>query len=185
MLSEKLANLSLSPREKIGAVIAVLLIIAALTYYLVARPVWNWLEAVGQHIRVAEKQMTVNQRILAPPIRETAEREYQRYDGYMVKKGSTAEENAQMLGAIEELASQAGITLGNTKPRDVRSLELAEEYAVEIEVECGLANFIRLLYSLQESPQLLRVDKMTVGPKGRGDAAEVKATLLVSKELFL
>ena len=101
----------------------------------------------------------------------------------MKKKMSTDEEKNDMLSTIVNLAGESGVKLGSTKQREPRLGEI-EEYTVEVEVEAGWDHLEQFLYRLQESPQLLRVENLALGPKG-ADAAEVKGSLLITKVLTL
>jgi hypothetical protein len=183
MIFEKLSHMS--PREKVGLALAAIVILAVVLFYLVVRPVRNWFVDMARQIVTQEERVADYERILAPAYRTPVEQEYLRYEKYMQKRGSTAEESGQMQSTIEELASQSGITLGNTKQREARVVEGVEEYGVDLDVEGGLGNLVRFMHGLQESPQLLRVEKMTLSPKGRADSQDVKGTLTITKAVFL
>jgi Tfp pilus assembly protein PilO len=124
-------------------------------------------------------------KILAPSRVKAIDAEYQQYGRLIGMRTSPAEENAKMLGEIEGLASQASVVLNGTKPREPKAREYYEEYPVEIEVEGEWAGIAGFLYGLQHSPQLLKVQDLTLSPKARETPSVVKGAILVTKVVGL
>ena len=172
----------LSPRERQGFVLALGFVLLAILYLGVANPLRNWFAEMDRKIEVEKKRAQRNQRVLA--VRDVVQKDYREKEGFLKKKMSTDEERNDMVSTVVNLATQAGVTLGSTKQRDPRLGEI-EEYAVDVEVEARLDRLEEFLYRLQESTQLLRVETLSLGPKGGADPNEVKGSLLITKVLTL
>ena len=172
----------LSSRERQGVLVALGVVFLAILYLLVLHPLVNWFKETDLKIEVERKRAMRNQRVLA--LRDAIQNDFREKEGLLKKKLSTDEERNDMVTAVVNLAAQSGITLGSTKQHEPRLGEI-EEYAVEVEVEGGLDRLEEFLYRLQASPQLLRVENMSLGPKGGPDSVEVKGSLLITKVLTL
>lgn len=183
MISEKWSKLS--SRERAGIIVAVCVLVMVLLQWIIVIPLRTWFGEKKRHIESESRKVVYNERVLAPANRKAVVEVYQQYEGQMKKKGTTAEENAAMFGVIEGLAREYGVTLVASKPQDPQIFDIEERYSVEIEIEADISRLMRFLYEVESTPQLLRIDKLTVNPQNRADTALLKGNVLISKHVIL
>ncbi len=176
---------SILPRKRdawmmLTGVVVVLLLVAGIAL----GPIRSKIHDLDADIANQEKKLAKNLRSLAPAARKTAESEYQQYGLRIQKKGSTDEENSQMLAELDRLAGASKLTLLATKPQKPVPDRDFELYAVEIEVEAEMPALLGFVYGIESSVQLLRIDRLVIDSKGGGSAV-VKAALTVSKIVTL
>jgi len=147
-------------------------------------PVRNKFYDLERDILAQEKTLARNLRILAPTAKKAVESEYQQYGLRIQKKGSSDEENSQMLAELDRLAGQSKLTLLATKPQKTKPECDSETYVVEIEVEAEMPILMGFIYGIETSAQLLRIDRLIIDSKDGGSAI-VKAALTVSKIVTL
>ncbi len=144
-------------------------------------PVRKRFEQLDETITMREKEVARNLRILAPTSKDAITREYAEYGEMIKKRGSTAAENAAMLSEIEKTATEVGLSLSATKPREAQVKRDYERYEVEIEVDAEMSQIIRLIHAVESSPQVLRVEKVAIDSKKSGSAVSLRAGMLISK----
>lgn len=147
-------------------------------------PFRNKFHDLESEISVQEKALARNLRILAPNARKAVEAEYQQYGRRILKKGSSDEENSQMLAELDRLAGQSKLMLLATKPQKTKLDRDFETYVVEIEVEAEMPALMGFIYEIESSAQLLRIERLVIESKEVG-ASTVKATLTISKIVTL
>ncbi len=148
-------------------------------------PVRGRFRYLEEEIAIQEAKLNRNLAIVAPTAREAVEKEFRRYGEMIRKRGSSDEENSQMMSEIDKLAGLNKVTLSATKPRDTKKEKDYEAYGVEIEVEADMAALMGFLYAIESSSQLLRVDHMTVESKGAKDSTSLHGILTISKVVTL
>lgn len=79
--------------------------------------------------------------------------------------GSDEEEIARLLNFIEQTARKNGVSLSDVKPQPVRSDKVTKQYTVELNAEASLASVTDFVYELEHSPQMLRLERVTMTPK--------------------
>jgi len=100
------------------------------------------------------------------------------------RSGSDEEEVAKILGEIESLARQSKVYLANMKPQSPKEIDFYKEYAVEIDAEGEIVPLTAFLHQLNTSTQLLRVEKLRLSSKKKGDKT-LKASMLIIRILVL
>jgi len=148
-------------------------------------PVRKSFDQINETIAGREKEVARNLRILAKASRGAILKEYADYGEMIRKRGSTAEANAALLSEIEKVASGAGVSLSATKPREPRIDPDYERYEVEIEVDADMGQILRLIYAIESSAQVLRVERATIDSLKTGTAGTLRAGMLVSKVVTL
>ena len=125
-------------------------------------------------------------RVIAPKPMGVVTNEYARYGTMLKMKGSSDEENSSMLSEVDRLAGENKVTLSATKPREQRIKDAYQEnYAVTIEIEAALPQVMSFLYAVESSPQLLRVDSLSLESRTGKSADWVRGTLVISKVVTL
>jgi len=161
-------------------ILAGIVVVALLLAGIALGPIRNKFHDIENDISLQEKKLARNLRILAPSVRKAVEREYQQYGARIQKKGSTDEENSQMLAELDRLAGQNKLTLLSTKPQKAKIDRDCETYVVEIEVESEIPALMGFVYGIETSDQFLRIDRFVIDSKDAGSAM-VKSVLTISK----
>ncbi|MEI6564556.1 MAG: GspMb/PilO family protein [bacterium] len=164
----------------VGVVLVVLLFVGV-----ALGPIRSMIQKLDDEIVAQEKQLAVNLRILAPSAKKVVEAEYSRYGTRIQKKGSSEEENSQMLSELDTLAGQNKVKLLSTKPRKTKVESDFEAYSVEIEVEADMPLLMGFIYGVESSAQLLRIDRLVIDSKGGGESVSPRAALVISKIVTL
>lgn len=165
-------------------IIAGIAVVVLLLAGIALGPVRNKFRNLKDDIAIQEKKLARNLRILAPAAKNAVEGEYRRYGMRIQKKGSSDEENSQMLAELDRLAGQNKLTLLATKPQKAKIDRDFETYIVEIEVEAEMPAIMGFVYGIETSSQLLRIDRLAIDSKDSGSAI-VKGVLLISKIVAL
>lgn len=174
----------LTPREKVGMILAAVAALGVIFTWGLVQPIRKWFQVQAQAIQVEKNVVAWNRRILAGG--DTIQQEARQYEDYMKMKGSITEENAEMNNALVALAEEAGVVLVNTKTRDPRDSGLIKEFSEEVEIEGTTNGLVQFLYGAQTSPQLLRVETLTLGLKGGTEVSNLlKGSLLITKAVIV
>jgi Tfp pilus assembly protein PilO len=94
--------------------------------------------------------------------------------------GSDEEEIARLLNSIEQTARKNGVSLSDVKPQPVRSDKITKQFVVELNAEAGLSSLVDFIYELENSPQMLRLGKVTLSPKD-DKSPTIRAFLVVNR----
>jgi hypothetical protein len=181
-----MAITTLIPRGKdawilVGGVVGIVILGAII----LMGPVKSRFRNLEEEISVQETRLNRNLAIVAPTAREAVEKEFKRYGEVIFKRGSSDEENSQMMSEIDKIAGLNKVILSATKPRDAKKEKDYEAYGVEIEIEADMAALMGFLYSIESSAQLLRVDRLAIESKGSKDPSSLHGTLTISKVVTL
>jgi len=169
----------LSKKERIGLVVALVIIIVVLVDKLVISPVGEKFRRIDQEIDFSEKKLSRDLRNINN--KDLIESEYKKYKDFVKKSSSSDEEDvANILAEIESLARSTGVNLVDIKPQATKRTDFYKEYAIAVEVEASMEQVITFLYNLNNSEQLLRAVKLRIGLKSK-ESSLMKASLLVTK----
>jgi Tfp pilus assembly protein PilO len=168
----------LSKKEKIGLVVAGIIVLAVLVDRAVIAPMGAKLRRVEQEIAFREKKLNHDLRNIHN--KDFIEREYKRYKEFLKKNSASDEENvSNMLAEIEGVARTTGVDLVDVKPQASKQVDFYKEYAAEVTIEGRMDQVVAFLHKLNSSSQLLRAVKVHLGMAQKGTSA-VKASLLVT-----
>ncbi len=159
----------LKPSERILFVIVLVLLALGFAYYGGWKPIQAKFaslddEIFSMQLRLRKAKILVHQR---DQILEESKK-YPNLQGMDARKDD--EENASLLGFIEEEARKASITLSDVKPQSMSEDRLTKRYTVELVVEAEMKALIAFVYHLQFSPQMLKVQRAEMAPKEEGSA---------------
>ena len=90
-----------------------------------------------------------------------------------------------MVAEVEMLATQAKIALSATKPREPHSDRDYEQYSVDLDFEASMAQTATFLYAVENSSQMLRIDKLVLDVKAAKSAGMLKVSAIVSRVVTL
>jgi Tfp pilus assembly protein PilO len=110
--------------------------------------------------------------------------EFEKYMAFIKKKGSDEEDVASFLKEIESLAQKSKVSLINIKPQPVKKMEFYKKYTIEIKGEGHIEQFVKFIYYLQKSYQILKVEKIHFNVRN-SFSTRVKGSLIITKILVM
>ena len=168
----------MSPREKAGIAIAAVVVLVVFVDRFIVNPMAVRMHRINAEIKAGENALRLDTGLAGQKGAVSAE--YGKYSAYVRKSGSDEEEQTKMFGEIEELERKSGVSPLNMKAIAPRAVDFYRKYEVELEVEGEMEQIVNFLYLLNNSPQLLRAEKVTLNPRDR-DSAAVRAKMNVTK----
>lgn len=173
--------LNLSQREKRLFYLTISLLAILFIYRFVIKPVVvNWKD-LDEKISVSGLKLEKSQKMLN--LKSRIQRDYERYASSVRMTGSEEEEMAKFLTEIESLARSSSVHISGIKPLPIKKVDFYKKYIVELEAEGDINQVSRFIYDIQNSPQLLKIDKFSLSTKGAGTNL-LKCNILVSKVLI-
>jgi len=172
----------LSKKEKIGLVVAFLILSCALMDRVVISPINKRFRGLNSQIGIAEKQLGRHLRNLMR--KGDVTKRYAKYVMYVKKIGSDEEDVARVLAEIEALARRSGVSLSDIKPQASKDISFYKQYTVEVEANGDMNSIVHFLYQLNSSNQLLRAEKLRLSMKERESSSVVKASVLITQILI-
>lgn len=168
-------------RERNLFYFAVILIFLWIAHTFVIKPIVVKWKEIDKQLEVSSLKLERNQKMIAR--REKIQRDYNSYASSVKMVGSEEEEMAKFLTEIESLARSSSVYISDIKPRPVKKVEFYKKYFVELDAEGDINQISKFIYDIQNSSQLLKIDKFSLGTKGAGTNL-LKCHLLVSKILI-
>jgi len=168
----------MSAREKAGIAVAAIVVLVVFVDRFIVNPMAVRMHRLNREIKASENDLRLDIGLAGQ--KDAVSAEYGKYSAYVRKSGSDEEEQTKMFGEIEELERKSGVSPVNMKPIAPRTVDFYKKYEVELEVEGEMEQVVNFLYLLNNSPQLLRAEKVTLSPRDR-DSAAVKAKVNVTK----
>lgn len=172
---------NLTKREKNLFYLAMFLIFVWITHNFVIKPIivkWKELDD-----KIEEKSLKLEKNIRMIDRKERIEHEYENYASAVKMGGSEEEEMAKFLTEVESLASSSSTHIIEIKPRPSKKIQFYKKYLIDLDAEGDINQLSKFIYDIQNSSQLLKVDKFSLGTKGAGTNL-LKCRLLVSKILI-
>jgi hypothetical protein len=172
----------LGKRER-ALLLAMLLVLGGVAVDgLLVRPMARRLAVLDAGIQAEESRLAYQDRVLES--REAVRKRYEAARGLVGVASSPAAAIDDLKGEIDELARRHNIVLQAMDHRESKTDGASQEFWVEIgKCEAGVSDMVGLLCALRDSPGLLRVDRLTLGPAGSVD--RVKGSMLISKVMLL
>lgn len=172
---------NLSQREKRLFYLTIGLIAALFIYRFVIRPVVVTWKGLDEKISVTNLKFEKSQKMLS--LKGRIQRDYEKYASSVKMAASEEEEMAKFLTEIESLARSSSVHISGIKPLPIKKVDFYKKYIVELEAEGDINQVSKFIYDIQNSPQLLRIDKFSLGTKGAGTNL-LKCNILISKVLI-
>jgi O-succinylbenzoate synthase len=172
---------NLSSREKYIFYLTLTVIFLTLTYKFIFEPLnekWSQLNS-----QILAKQIELKRRIQYLQQEEKVKQIYQKYAEKARMSGSEEEEMAVLLSEMEKNSSATKIHIVNIKPRPIKDLSICKKYILEMNCEATMEDYIKFIYNLQKSTQLIRVEKIKLTSQGK-DSPLLKARIVISKLLI-
>lgn len=171
-----------SKREKLIASIVLGLAFFFLIYSLILEPLLRKLSNINAQIVVQESKFKKNLKILSQEKKVASQ--YKQFAELMRLKASDEQEMAKLLSEIESVAQGINIRILDMKPQRIKNIDFYKNFSVALIIDGQLKDITQFLYSLQNLPHLIKVDKLHL-EKESAFQPELKASLQVSKDLIL
>jgi len=170
---------NITKRERIMGAVTIGVALTALLYNFAVEPLLRQWKALDGRIKEKEIAFTKYMRIVRD--KDIIEKLYSDYAPYVEdKKSSAEEENAAALDRIEKLARGANVRITNIKPLKIKNFGDYDKYSFRVATESGIEELSKMIYDLQSSPRLLKVDRMVLRAKDR-EPDVIRAMLQISK----
>ena len=171
----------LGARERWGLGLALAFALVLLVDRLVVTMVTHRIRAVEGQMARESKELAYNRRVLRS--KGPIEAEYERIEALLASGLPDSEAINQVMGEVDDLALGAGIDVKKREHRPSVASRGYTEFLVEInEFESSMANLLTFLHRVWETPGMLRVKRITVGPAG--EEGVVEGSAVISKILI-
>ncbi len=173
--------LQLPPREQVGLSLACAAVLLLSADHFVVKPVFAELKRMD--VSIAEKEKKVEGHLKTLRYKESIETQYEQVKN-LVGISSSGQEAIDFKGRIDDMAPQSGISIKSRKLLPPTPTDFLVTYSLQIGgFEAEMAALINFLHQVQETPGLLRVQRLTVTSQSENDS--VKGTLTISKAMTL
>lgn len=172
----------LSKREKIVFYITVFFVFALIVSRLVLNPAISKIETLNKEISEQEENIKKSLLILSREGEIIAEHE--RYTSYFESEESKSEEPISFLKTIENLAQNSYVEIMDIKPASPQEGPLIKEHFISLSCEAAMEDLFNFLYSIEDSEQLLAIERIVVTPK-EDEPDIVRCSMYISKVLIL
>jgi Tfp pilus assembly protein PilO len=171
--------MKLSGREIKILYVLIATILIAFVYSFTLRPLIIRWKDVNEKMQVAKTRL--HKSILLIQAKKDIDQEYRLYEEKLKSTGSNEQEMARMLNEIEKTARESSVKIISIRPRPAEEKDRYRYFEVEIETESQMGSLMRFLYSLKNSPQLLKVGRFSLSTGASRDTAAIRAVMAVSK----
>lgn len=168
-------------RERNLLYFVIILIFLWIAHALVIKPIVTKWKGIDKKIEANSLKLERNKKMIER--KQSIQHDYDSYASSVKMAGSEEEEMAKFLTEIESLARSSSVYISDIKPRPVKKVQFYKKYFVELDAEGDINQVSKFIYDIQNSPQLLKIDKFSLGTKGAGTNL-LKCHLLVSKILI-
>lgn len=169
---------NLSKREKTIFYFCVTIALTFTAYNFLVMPISKKMEGLSQKIEAKKVKLEKNSLILEK--KGKIEEKYNKYASSLRLKGTDEEETAGFLFEIENSAQKNNVRISDMKPRPPRKIDFYKKFTVDLEAEGDINQLTQFIYQIQNTPQLLRVDKLRLETK-TSQSQSLKSYLSISK----
>lgn len=146
-------------------------------YFVEPRILW-WL-SLEEQIQAVEAELSEMKTLWTH--REEIEAQSQRWQKQMVSIRGEEEEMRGFFAEVERVANDARLQSISLRPRTVRTTRFYRLQGLEVTVDGSQRGLAKFLYSLRESPQLIRVDSLQV--TALAEKGKVRGELVILKTI--
>jgi len=170
-----------SKRERIILIATLVVIIASVFSAFVLEPLVRNFKDVNRQIASKRLKLIKSERLMK--LKDRVHERFEALSPKLTAEGSQEEEMAKLLSEIETLARKSNTRISGIKPAAIKKFSAYKKLTVEIDSETTVDSLIKLLYELQQSPQVLKVERLQMDAKSGGRDL-LKVTLRVNKILL-
>jgi len=173
----------LSKREKAIFYITIFLVFSLAMNHLILNPAILKIELLDKETNEQEKNIRKNLLLLSR--KDEIMTEYDKYAPYFEKIESKQEEPITFLTSIENLTKNSSVELLDIKPAlSQEEDDSIKEYFISLNCEASMGNIFDFLYRIENSEQLLSVERMLITPKEE-ETNIVRCNMYISKVFIL
>lgn len=147
----------LSKREFAILRIALALLLFVVLFNIFLKPVLTQNEILNKEIRLTEQKIKKYKALL-----ENKERLEKKYQKYMLPENEFTQKADSLVAALsdlENLAKSSNIAIIDMRPQAARKNDLYHEMPVDLRLEGGIEGYLDFIYKLENSFNLLRIQK--------------------------
>jgi Tfp pilus assembly protein PilO len=111
---------------------------------------------------------------------DSIEKRKAEYRAYSVAGTTPEEDTSSLLKEVDALAAKSSVYLSDIKPQEPKKEQGFKKYVVNISCEATFDKLIELLYNIENSKKVLKVEKFTLSLKSKQDSV-LKCSMTVSK----
>lgn len=153
----------ISKKEKYLLYIAIVCVGCAVLNRIVLRPLMGKSANFNRQIQLKRRMLENSLRLLSQ--KEDIQKESGKFANFAKQRFSEEEETASFLDEIEEIAKKSQVLLVDLRPYSAERVDFYIDYKIELEAESDMNQLITFIYNLQNSENILRVQKFHISPK--------------------
>jgi len=170
----------LTKREKIILYVTLSVVVLVVVDQVVVRSVMHTLSSVDKQIAEIEGEIQTGIGLLGQKDRMMKEVDF--YASYAAPGDNQEDGTLVLLKEIQEAASKSSVNLVYVKPGRAEQEGSVSVFNAIFESEGSMEQLIRFLYTIENSKNLLRVEKYTVQPVSKqSSAAKCSATVSMTR----
>lgn len=170
--------LNLSGRESRLFYLTLAVIVACAAQALILKPVSIKWKRLNEEIAADSLKLEKSERLIGRKGPITSD--YEKAAAAVKMMGSAEEEMAKFLTEIESLANAAGVHINEIKPLPTKKFNLYKKFYADLGLEGDMAQISNFMRKVQDSPQLLAIDKLSLNPKQAGSNI-LRCGIVISK----
>lgn len=170
----------LPKKEKFILYLAVFFISLVIFERLIISPVFSKMKSLDKEIQIKEAQIKRNLRILSR--KEMILAENVKYGSFLESFESGEDQAASSLKEIEGYADKASVYLIDMKPSSAKDTGTSKKYLINLNCEAQMEQLINFMYSIENSKELLTIEKCQIGQKAKGSSV-AKCSMAISKTI--
>lgn len=163
------------PRERKIIFFTVTFSIAALCYHFWLDPFFKEWKGLSTEIRVAEARLQKVRLLLRK--KSEIEKAFQKYTA--ISEGDSAEAMTGILQEVEALSQKASLEILDMRPLPQKRKGYFKEQGLEVSAEGTAPQFAQFVYSLLESPNSLKIERLELSSKSGQDQL-LRALIIVT-----
>lgn len=168
----------LSKREKVVFYATSFVVGILLADRLILQPIVHTLHSSHRELEDLESSIKKSMKLLSQ--KDRILKEVKEYASYSVQAKSAEEEMVGLLKFIEDLANESNVNLVYAKPAGEKEEGKIKKFLVNMECETQMQGLMNFFYKVEDSKQLLRIEKYTIQPSSPGSSV-VKSAITISK----
>lgn len=168
----------LSKREKVIFYGALLFVLLTMVDRLIVSPIFLKLKSLDTQIIEMNRTIQTNIGLLAR--KEKIIAETKKYAELLSAVESKEELVTFLLKEIEGLANKSGVYIIDIKPAGSKESGDIREYMISLNCEAQMEQLIEFMYSVENSSQLLSIDKYQMSPKAK-ESSLARCSMAISK----
>ncbi|RKY28258.1 MAG: hypothetical protein DRP61_02140 [Candidatus Omnitrophota bacterium] len=168
----------LSKRERLIFYLTIFFVFLFLVDKLVIEPLLSKMKTQEEEIK--EKRMLIKKDLHILSIKDRILEESKKYEKFFSKTKSLDEEVTLILKEIESLANKSSVYLIFIRPGEVREEGSFKELLINLNCEGEMSQIVDFLYSIENSPKLLTIERYVISPKSEGSSL-AQCRMIISK----